>query len=430
MNKISQAAILCGGLGTRLRPYTDRLPKPMIPVNGRPFLEYLVGQLREQGITHIVLLTGYLGQQIENHFGNGERFGVAIGDSRGPAEWQTGRRLWEAQEQLQREFLLLYSDNFVPFDLEKLQTFHQARGRPLSVMLSAKANGNIHVGSDGIVQRYDPSRSSDDLDYVEIGYMLVERDAILSLIAPPDISFSLVLQRLAERSALAGMICEDRYQSISDPERWKLAEQYLRIKRILLLDRDGTLNVRPGRAEYISRWEDFRWTPGARDGLQALAAVGFSFVLISNQAGIARGIVTLEQVEAVNRRLADELALKGANWLGAYVCPHHWDDGCSCRKPAPGLLLRASREHLLRLDRTFYVGDEPRDCQAAYNANCASIFVGDRSELVSLRPVERPQHMARTLAEAVPWIVSRFDAWEVREMSTTADRALMPATPI
>lgn len=412
MNSVSQAAILCGGLGTRLRPHTDLLPKPMIAVNGRPFLEFLVEQLREQGIRHIVLLTGYRGQQIEEYFGDGKRFGLDISYSRGPAEWETGRRIWQAREQLQPRFLLLYSDNFVPFDLGKLLTFHLARRRPISLTLNAKTNGNIQVGADGIVRQYDASRSNAQLDHVEIGYMLVERDAVLSLIVPTDISFSAVLQRLAEHSALAGMICDDRYHSISDPARWKLTEQYLRIKRILLIDRDGTLNVRPARAEYISSWENFHWAPGALDGMEALASAGFSFVIISNQAGIARGILTRQQVDALNARVADELALKGANVLKAYVCPHHWDDGCHCRKPAPGLFFEASREYLLRLDRTLYVGDDPRDCQAAYHANCPGIFIGNDDELSSLRAPEYPEYVARTLAEAVPWIVSRFAAWE------------------
>jgi histidinol-phosphate phosphatase family protein len=412
MNHIHQAAILCGGLGTRLRPYTDRLPKAMIPVNGRPFLQYLIEQLREQAITQIVLLTGYRGSQIEKYFGDGRRFGVDISYSRGPAEWETGRRIWEARNQLGPRFLLLYSDNFVPFDLGKLQNFHLERARPLSLMLNAKATGNIQVGADGIVRRYDASRSGDKLEYVEIGYMLVERDDVLSLIAPADISFSLVLSQLVERSALAGMICGDRYHSVSDPERWKLAEQYLRIKRILLIDRDGTLNKRPPRAQYISRWQDFQWASGALDGMDALGAAGFSFVLISNQAGIARGMVSADDVDAVNGRLTEELASRGVRLLKTYVCPHHWDAGCSCRKPAPGLLFEASRDHLLRLNRTLYVGDDPRDCQAAYNANCAGIFIGSDDELASLRAPERPVHTARTLIEAAPWIIARFSKWE------------------
>lgn len=412
MSDVRQAVILCGGLGTRLRPYTDHAPKPMVPVNGRPFLEYLVAQLREQGIDRLVLLTGYRGGQIEEHFGDGRRFGIDIDYSRGPAEWDTGRRLWEARAHLAPRFLLLYSDNFIPIDIGKLRAFHEARGRPLSLLLCAKASGNIRVDDDGIVQQYDSSRSAENLDYVEIGYMLVERDAVVPLIDPPDISFSRVLGRLADTSLLAGLVCGDRYHSISDPERWKIAEAYLRPKRIVLIDRDGTLNVRPPRGEYLMRWEDFHWAKGALEGLQALSEVGFSFILVSNQAGIGRGVVSRAQVDAVNARLTDELARRGVDLLEAYVCPHHWEDGCACRKPAPGLFFKASRDHLLRLDRTFYVGDDPRDCQAAYNANCRGIFIGDEAELGALRPVERPAFVARTLSDAAPWIVSRFREWE------------------
>lgn len=412
MNAPRQAVILCGGVGKRLRPYTDALPKPMIPVNGRPFLEYLVEQLRDQGITRLVLLTGYRAEQIEHHFGAGRRFGIGISYSQGPVEWESGRRLWEARHQLETEFLLLYADNFVPFRLARLLKFHRASGRPLSVTLSAKTNGNIRLGVGNIVDAYDSSRSGPGLNHVEIGYMLVERDPVLSLIDDPDVSFSRVLERLVAKRALAGLVSPDQYHSISDPVRWRITEEYLRLKRILLIDRDGTLNVRPPRAHYVSRWEDFHWAPGAVEGMEALAQSGFSFVLISNQAGIARGALTLQQVDAVNNRLTETLAGRGAVIARAYICPHHWDEGCACRKPAPGLFFQASRDLLLRLDRTVYLGDDPRDCQAAYNAGCDSVFIGNEDELAVLHDSERPAVVCRMLLEAVPWVVARFEAWQ------------------
>jgi histidinol-phosphate phosphatase family protein len=413
MRTLRQAVLLCGGLGTRLRPHTDTLPKPMIPVNGRPFLEFLIEQLREQGIAQILLLTGYRGQQIEDHFGDGSRFGVAITYSRGPAEWETGRRLIEAHDQLEPRFLLLYGDNFVLFSLAKLLTFGDKWARPATLMLSAKPSGNIEVDADGIVRRYDASRSSTGLNHVEIGYMLVERDQVLALIDPPDISFSRVLEHLAARNGLAGLVNGDRYHSISDPKRWRLAEQYLQLKRILLVDRDGTLNIRPARAQYLTRWEDFHWAPGALEGLEVLAGAGFIFALISNQAGIGRGLLTQEQVETVNSRMVEYLVRRGITMIRTYVCPHHWNAGCACRKPAPGLFFQASREMLLRLDRTLFLGDDPRDCQAAANAGCPSVFIGNEEVLVGLETEARPAHIARTIAEAVPWIRTRFDTWEM-----------------
>lgn len=412
MAELRQAVILCGGLGKRLSPYTDTLPKPMIPINGRPFLEFLVEQLREQDITKILLLTGYRGEQIRSHFRDGQQFGVSIAYSEGPVDWDTGRRVSEARSLLEPQFMLLYSDNFIPFRLEKLSAFHRRLGRPISVLLNSKANGNIRVGTDGLIEKYDSSRSSPGLDYVEIGYMVVERDPVLKLIDPPDVSFSVVLQRLAEQGSLAGLVSGDRYHSISEPKRWKLTEQYLTPKRVLLIDRDGTINVRPPRAEYVHRFEDFRLAPGALEGLEALSKVGFSFSVISNQAGIARDIVSRDAVDSVNRQLRDFLLARGVEITHFYVCPHHWDAGCPCRKPAPGLFFEASRDHQLRLDRTIYIGDDPRDCEAAYNAGCPCLYVGDPQDLSSLPPEAKPARTEKTIVDSVPWIVSRYEAWE------------------
>jgi histidinol-phosphate phosphatase family protein len=408
---IDQAVILCGGRGSRLRPDTDHLPKPMIPVNGVPFLEYLLEQLREQGIERVALLIGYRGQQIENYFGDGNRFGLAISYSRGSAEWETGRRIWEARDLLDSRFLLLYGDNFVPFNLTAALSFHLVRNPALTLLLAAKSKGNVSVDRRGSVIRYDPRRSEPGLDHVEIGYMIAERDEVLPLLTDPDVSFSTVLQRLVSVSRVVGRVTGDHYHSVSDPQRWKLTEQYLRLKRIILIDREGTLNARPPVATYISRWEDFHWNVGALDGLMALADAGFSFALISNQAGIARGLLTQEQVDTINDRIAAELDKRGVKLLAAYVCPHHWDDNCECRKPAPGMFFRASREILLRLDRTIYIGDDPRDCQSAYNANTLGVYVGKPSELLSLSEPERPAHIAPTILAAVPWIKWRFECW-------------------
>ncbi len=103
-----QAAILCGGLGTRLRPLTDTMPKPMVEVNGFPFLSYLLEQLKDNGIREVVLLTGYLGEQIHDYFGGSGSLGIEIRYSHGAAEWETGRRIFEAKELLDEYFLLLY----------------------------------------------------------------------------------------------------------------------------------------------------------------------------------------------------------------------------------------------------------------------------------------------------------------------------------
>ncbi len=147
------------------------------------------------------------------------------------------------------------------------------------------------MGSDGAVMLYDPSRSAPGLDHVEIGYMVVERDRVLAAFDQPDVSFSRILERLTGGGDVAGMITLDPYHSISDIARWKLAERYLALKRIVMIDRDGTINERPPRGEYITGWDEFRWIDENVEGMRQLAQKGFRFIVLSNQAGIARGML-------------------------------------------------------------------------------------------------------------------------------------------
>lgn len=389
------------------------MPKPMVPVNGRPFLAYLVQQLREHGVRRVVLLTGYRGEMIRGYFGEGRDAGVEISYSHGPVEWETGRRLWEARAVLDSRFLLLYSDNYAPFNLTTLCDFHRRQAAAVSVSVRAKARGNIRLAPDGRVEFYDPTRSAPGLAHVEIGYMVVDRDRMFEAMTEEDrsASFSRTLRRLAERGQLAGLMSGDPYHSISDTDRWRLAERYLATKRILLIDRDGTINTRPPRGEYVTRWEEFHWVDETVEAMRRLVAGGFRFIVVSNQAGIARGMQEAAVVHAINQRVTDELRGLGVEILATYVCPHHWDDGCACRKPAPGMFFQASAEHLVRLDRTIYIGDDPRDAEAASNANCLSVLVG-RERLAPAANGALPAHVAETMLDAVPWIVEQFAVWE------------------
>ena len=178
MNRPEQAVILCGGLGTRMRPYTNTMPKPMVPCNGMPFLWHLLQQLQDKGIRRFFLLTGYRAEQIEEYFKDGSEWGWQIEYSRGTVEWDTGKRIWEAQEKIDNRFLLLYSDNFVPFPMDKVLALHNKNRLPLTFMVSPKSPGNIGLDETGVVQKYNNNRSV-ELGYVEIGYMIVEKEKTL-----------------------------------------------------------------------------------------------------------------------------------------------------------------------------------------------------------------------------------------------------------
>jgi D-glycero-D-manno-heptose 1,7-bisphosphate phosphatase len=400
-----QAAILCGGRGDRLRPLTDRMPKPMVPVNGVPFLEHLLVQLREHGIREVILMTGYLGEQIRDYFGEGRSLQLHLRYSHGPVEWDTGRRLYEVKPWLQDRFMLLYADNFVPFNLRKLTAFHEQQGKLLTFTVQAKTAGNLRLAKNGAVEVYDKTRKAGNLAFVELGYMIASTK-IFDYYDGIEVSFSDIIAKLVSAGQVAAMVAGDAYHSVSDPERLKLTEGYLASKKILLIDRDGVINRRPPKGEYVASWRDFFFISENVRGMKRLAEAGFSFIVISNQAGIARGMISREAVEDIHCRMKDALAQEGVRILNIYLCPHHWDENCSCRKPEPGLFFQASRDWLLRLDKSYFIGDDPRDCQAAYQAGCGCIYVGNKDELGDLSPEQQPRWVVNNVEEAVPYLVN------------------------
>lgn len=399
----NQAAILCGGLGSRLRPLTDTMSKPMVPVNGYPFLKYLLEQLKDNGIKEVVLMIGYLGEQIRDYFGEGASLGIAIRYSHGPAEWETGRRIFEAKEMLNEHFLLLYGDNFLPFNLKKAAKFYNEQKKLLSFIVQPKANGNIRLGEDGIVQAYDKSRSAQGLDLVELGYMIVS-NKIFEYYSHKDVSFSDIISKLVLAQQVAGFLVLDTYYSISDLDRLKLTEEYLKPKKILLIDRDGVINKKAPRGEYVASWKRFSFIRENVDGMRKLSEAGYSFIIISNQAGIARGMVSAGIVDEINLRMKEALEKQGICILDIFVCPHYWEEKCFCRKPEPGLFFQASRKWLFRLDKTFFIGDDSRDCQAAYRAGCRCVYIGKKDDLSNLNPDEQPQLVVNNLNEAVSYM--------------------------
>lgn len=381
MIKPTQAVIFCGGLGIRLHPITNDLPKPMVPVEGKPFLEHLLEQLAAQGIERFMLLTGYMGEVIYKYFGDGSFWGWEIEYSVGPIEWDTGRRLWEAQDNLDARFLLLYADNFAQFNLDKLMHVHQKEQASITLSLAAKKNGNIRISSHGRIEKYSKNRIGDELNLVEIGYMVIERDAILSLYEnipnTPNISFSNILEVSVEKQQISGLVVNGDYYSISDKERLELMRKYLAPKKIILIDRDGIINVKASRGEYIENWKDFKFIDDTVESMKKLALDGFCFIVITNQAGISRGMVSEENLTQIHKLMIDKLKNKGISILDIYVCRHHWNDDCECRKPRAGLFYLIAKEHFLRMDKTLYIGDDVRDCEAAYNAECGSVLVAN-----------------------------------------------------
>ena len=384
----TQAVILAGGRGERMRPLTDTRPKSMIEFHGKPFLEYLVEMLRDQGFERVTLLVGYLADVIVDHFGDGNRLGIQVDYSRTSPDDLTSRRMQVAADQLDATFLLMYCDNYWPMRWADMWDQYVRSGYPAQVTVYANRHGfsrSSVIVRDGRVEVFDRERTTPGLEGVEISYAILQRDVVLPLLpSHQEVFEQAVYPVLAERGQLGAYWSEHRYYSVGSLERLPVTEQFLARRPAVILDRDGTLNERPPRAEYVRRPAEFIWLPGALEALRLLNDTGFRVIVVSNQAGINRGALTVEDLDAIHARMHADVRAAGGRIDAVYFCPHDWDEGCDCRKPRPGLLYHAQREHHLDLTRTLFLGDDERDGQAAEAAGCPFALVSERTPLLEL----------------------------------------------
>jgi NDP-sugar pyrophosphorylase family protein len=230
-----QAVILAGGLGTRLWPLTKEIPKPMVHVAGAPYLEHQLRLLAKQSITDIVLLIGYLGSQIEEHFGDGADLGLRISYSREPQPLGTGGALREARHLLAELFVLIYGDSYLPIPYAQVAD-RLAASTATGVMVvyrdptgETNVPGNVSLDQSGLVSRYDKTAAGDpELTYIEAG-VLAFRRAVLDLIPSPDpVSLEQqVFPLLIAQRQLLGMPTSQRFYDIGTPERLKAIEKFL-----------------------------------------------------------------------------------------------------------------------------------------------------------------------------------------------------------
>lgn len=176
----------------------------------------------------------------------------------------------------------------------------------------------------------------------------------------------------------------------------------------IFLDRDGVINA--NRSDYVKTWDEFQFLPGALEALRRLAQLGWLAIVVSNQSAIGRGLVAQETVEQIHRQMLEAVSRAGGIIHHVLYCPHHPADNCDCRKPRPGLLLRASKHLQVDLSRSILIGDALSDVEAARAAGCQPILVrtGRGLEQLSLAPaeVQRTLVVVNDLADAVDRVLS------------------------
>ena len=358
----------------------------MVEILGKPFLGYQIEQLRDQGFKKILLLLGYLPEVVQEYCGNGSRWGLKIEYSISAIEDETARRLKLAEFLLDPYLLLLYCDNYWPMQIDKMwPRFVGSRAPAMITVYTNKddyTRNSVRVGADGYVEIYDKTCATPGLQGVEISYALMNK-SVVKLLTGANISVEEALYaRLAQQRQLLAYVTDHRYYSVGALHRLPLTEAFFKRTPTALLDRDGVLNKRAPKARYVRSWSEFEWLPGAKEALRLLNKAGYRVIVVSNQAGIGRGLMTETDLRQIHDKMRAEAAEAGGQIDKVYYCPHDWNEGCECRKPKPGLLFQAQRELNLDLSRTVFVGDDERDGEAADRAGCLFVRVSEEKPLI------------------------------------------------
>ena len=383
----TQAVILAGGLGTRLRPITNTIPKPMIPFNGKPFLEYIIEMLVSQGFKKVLLLLGYLPEKVTEYFGNGSKYGIVIEYSITDVDDDTGLRIVKAKKLIDPIFMLLYCDNYWPIDFEKMwEKYTKSNAMALVTVYKNNDNytkNNLRIGDEDLIEVYDKTRNEPNLKGVDIGFFIL-RNELIDLIPEGNFNFEkIIIPKLIIDRQIIAYPTEHRYYSVGSHERLKLTEEFLENRKFIILDRDGVINKKAPKSTYVTKWLEWEWIKGSKEAIVKLKKAGFKIIIVTNQAGIARGIMTSADLELIHTKMILELKEFGGGIDKIYYCPHSWNDNCECRKPKPGMLFEAQREFHLNLNNTWFVGDDERDELAGKAAGMKTFLINGDNGLLN-----------------------------------------------
>lgn len=233
--KRRQAVVLAGGMGTRLRASTGELPKPLVPVRGKAFLRWLVELLRDRGMTEVLLLTGYRGELIEEHFARDPVGGIELGYSREVSPLGTGGAVCQAMPWLEPRFVLVNGDTYLDVDYARLLERPARPAVSATMVIYRDAGGeidqpgNVDIDEDGLLVAYRKAGDGPPLPYLDAGVAVWSREALDEL-APQSEAFSLeqdVFPALIARRQLGSSISPTRFYDIGTPERLAVFERAL-----------------------------------------------------------------------------------------------------------------------------------------------------------------------------------------------------------
>lgn len=373
-----QCVVLVGGLGSRLGSLTKICPKPLLPVGGRPFIEELIWDVKRFGFQRLLFLAGYRAERFVEYIRNRPvDNALSIDLVIEPEPLGTGGALSFAYDSLDPRFLLLNGDSLFDFNwLDLITVFDDNRDCQIAMALRTVADssryGVVEMTGSRITMFHE--RGNQDGGTVNGGVYLMSKNAVARRPARCSLERDL-LPDLGRKGFVYGTVQQGFFLDIGIPTAYAQAPSLLHARRTrpgVFLDRDGLLNVDHG---YVHRIEDFAWLPGAIDAVKMANDAGYFVFLVTNQAGVARGMYTEDDVLHLHRYMQSVLRSHGAHLDDIRYCPFHPEGTVDkyklqsdWRKPAPGMILDLLKCWPVAITKSFLIGDKESDIEAGHQA--------------------------------------------------------------
>ena len=397
-----KAVIMAGGKGTRISSIASDIPKPMIKIGDKPVLEHEIICLRDQGFKDLIITVSHLGSIIMDYFGDGSKFGVHIEYYFEEVPLGNAGALFKIKDKLTEDFLLLNADALFNVDFNRFVAYHKEKGALITLFTHPNSHpydsGLIITDSNNSVTKWlnkeDP-RPNWYKNRVNAGLHVISPKVLEMKIETEKVDLD--RQLLKPYCGSGKMFAYDSPEYVKDmgtPDRYVtvckehregiIAQKNLKNpQKAIFLDRDGTINKYVG---FLRKIDDFELLPGVTEAIKKINTSGYLAIVASNQPVIARGEVTYEELDEIHNKMETLLGKEGAYVDGIYFCPHHPDKGfegeipelkfdCDCRKPKPGMLLKAAKDFNIDLSKSWMIGDRESDVKAGAAAGCKTILL-------------------------------------------------------
>lgn len=423
-----QVVVLMGGLGTRLKDFTKECPKSLVDVCGRPFFDYQLELLTAWGFKKFVFLIGYRANMIEEYFGDGSSRGISIKYCYdGEKLLGTGGAVRRAFDFLEDDFILMYGDSFMDIDYaECVYRYLEGKKNGAKALMTVLCNNNRFDKSNVIMDGeklvlYDKHNPVPEMDYIDYGVCVYEKSLFAGF--EPDVPFDIaeIQHDLSVKGQMVAQIVTKRFYEIGSPESLSEFCGYVTYRfneshPAVFVDRDGVINEIVWN-EDIEQLDsplntgEFKFIDGAIEALGKIKEKGYYVFVVTNQPAAAKGKTTLKKLYDINTYMISRMQAEGVFIDDIFMCPHYTKvlpltkekfliKECNCRKPKPGLILRALRKYSLDMTNSYMVGDSCTDVQAGDAVGLKTVYIGDlKCDLCKKLGDLSPTYIAKNLQD-------------------------------